>query len=53
MYTIAEFDPQQGDVMLTPTYRSGTHIHLGQNPSATTVMLMDLLVIGKVLLKAL
>ena len=30
----AEFDPQQGDVMLTPTYRSGTHIQLGQKSSA-------------------
>jgi outer membrane usher protein len=36
----AEFDPQQGDVMLTPTYRSGTHIHLGQNSSANVTAVL-------------
>jgi len=30
----AEFDPQQGDYMLTPTYRSGTHIQVGEKASA-------------------
>jgi len=36
----AEFDPQQGDVMLTPTYRSGTHFQLGQNSSANVTAVL-------------
>jgi outer membrane usher protein len=36
----AEFDPQQGDVMMTPTYRSGTHIRLGQNSSANVTAVL-------------
>lgn len=30
----ADFDPQQNDVLLKPTYRSGTHVEAGQTASA-------------------
>ena len=30
----ADFDPQEGDILLKPTYRSGTHVRIGQPSSA-------------------
>ncbi len=40
----ADFDPKEGDILLKPTYRSGTHVRLGRPSSAnvtTTLVWAD------------
>ncbi len=34
----ADFDPQEGDVLLKPTYRSGTHVRVGRTATANVTV---------------